>query len=481
MKISDLVNLSVKNLSRRKGRTALTVIGVVVGTCAVIVMISLGIAINKSTDEMLQGWGDLTEIEVYGNGTMVSYYSNGVAIGSSGGGSDEPAVLNAEMLQNFTKMEHVLGATPYYNPWNLNGSLYAGKNDRYASQIYNLYGVLPDALEPMGFALSSGHWLDDSAKYPKGKIPVLVGQSTAYNFYDTRRSPNSSKYMRWEGQTDAAGNPLDPFFDVSKESMRLVLTDGDAQNPKTREWELVVVGTLEPDNQQYWTRAGVVMRMQDIRMLEEEYRKLTGDKSKGSDTYDQVYVKVDDLKYVDEVTEAIEAMGFNTWSMTQMREDMQAQVVQQQMILAGLAAVSLLVAALNIANTMTMAIYERTREIGVMKVLGCELGHIRAMFLIESGFIGFIGGVIGSIASLMISFVMNNISTIMMFFGGQVDLSAISNLLGGWGGYSNTISIIPPWLVAAALAFATVIGLLSGIAPAGRAVKISALEAIRHE
>ena len=58
MRISDQVALAAKNLSRRKGRTALTVIGVVVGTCAVIVMISLGIAQNKAYDEMLSTWGD---------------------------------------------------------------------------------------------------------------------------------------------------------------------------------------------------------------------------------------------------------------------------------------------------------------------------------------------------------------------------------------------------------------------------------------
>ena len=58
MKISDLLKLSTDNLRRRKGRTALTVIGVVVGTCAIVVMISLGIATNRRTDEMLSTWSD---------------------------------------------------------------------------------------------------------------------------------------------------------------------------------------------------------------------------------------------------------------------------------------------------------------------------------------------------------------------------------------------------------------------------------------
>ena len=65
MKISDLLKLSTDNLRRRKGRTALTVIGVVVGTCAIVVMISLGIATNRRTDELLSSWSDLTQIQVF--------------------------------------------------------------------------------------------------------------------------------------------------------------------------------------------------------------------------------------------------------------------------------------------------------------------------------------------------------------------------------------------------------------------------------
>ena len=68
MTISDQISLAAKNLTRRPGRTALTVVGVVVGTCAVIVMISLGVAQSKSQEEMLAQWSDLTQIQVYGSG-----------------------------------------------------------------------------------------------------------------------------------------------------------------------------------------------------------------------------------------------------------------------------------------------------------------------------------------------------------------------------------------------------------------------------
>ena len=78
-------------------------------------------------------------------------------------------------------------------------------------------------------------------------------------------------------------------------------------------------------------------------------------------------------------------MGFQTSSALEFREAMSKQARLIQLVLGGLGAISLFVAALGITNTMIMSIYERTREIGVMKVLGCRLNDIRMMFLLEAG------------------------------------------------------------------------------------------------
>ena len=191
MKISDQVALAAKNLSRRKGRTALTVIGVVVGTCAVIVMISLGIAQNKSYDEMLASWGDLTQIQVYGGSMGVTVSIGGTTVSSSS--SEAPPKLNDEMVETFKAMDHVIAVTPYYEGYNLQGRISAGMNERYQiTSLYDLYGIDPAAMEPMGFELADGEWLSDSANYGKDTLPVLVGTTSGYNFQDTRRSYTST-------------------------------------------------------------------------------------------------------------------------------------------------------------------------------------------------------------------------------------------------------------------------------------------------
>ena len=181
--------------------------------------------------------------------------------------------------------------------------------------------------------------------------------------------------------------------------------------------------------------------------------------------YDHAYVKVDDINNVAEVEDQIQALGYDTYSMESMRESMQEQTNTIMLILGSLGGISLLVAAMGITNTMIMSIYERTREIGIMKVLGCVVGDIRTVFLMEAGLIGLGGGAIGVAVSYLISFGLNS-----LVGGGALGISTDSQL-----------SVIPLWLVGLALVFSTLIRLISGFSPANRAVKISALSAIKQE
>ena len=144
-------------------------------------------------------------------------------------------------------------------------------------------------------------------------------------------------------------------------------------------------------------------------------------------------------------------------------------------MLGGLGAISLFVAALGITNTMIMSISERTREIGIMKSLGCYVSDIRILFLSEAGAIGLFGGIIGCVISFIASIVINLVS----LGGFQGFPSLVLAIVGGEG--ISRVSVIPPWLLLFAVVFCIVIGLGSGYYPANKAVQISALEAIKSE
>ena len=123
--------------------------------------------------------------------------------------------------------------------------------------------------------------------------------------------------------------------------------------------------------------------------------------------YSSAAVQAEDIDDVDALSSVIRNMGFQVTTNAEYMESMKKQFAMVQAVLGGIGAVSLLVAAIGIANTMMMSIYERTKEIGVIKVLGCGLRNIKQMFLLEAAFIGFIGGVAGNILSFIMSFVIN--------------------------------------------------------------------------
>ena len=454
MKISDLLRMCADNLRRRKARSLLTIIGVVVGTCSIVVMISFGVAIDIQQEEMMAGMGDLTQIEVYNYGG-----------GGSGSGSSTPALDDAQVA-NIAAMGGVVAATPVYQSRYLSSTIFAGKNDRYSMAGYNVYGMYPEAMEALGYELVSGSYIQSGASAGAKEIPVLVGESAAYAFQDTRKSRNN---MIWK-EPDASGNIPAPYFDIEKEKLTL-RTDSMEEGGKQLEYTLKTVGVMKEDySKGYYTSQGILMDLNVLKKLEQDYMKLNNIRvTGGSSGYNNIVVKVENVDRVAEVEQQIKDLGYDTWSMQSMRDSLKESTRMIQMILGGLGAISMFVAALSIANTMTMAIYERTKEIGVMKVLGCKVGNIRTMFLVEAGLIGFIGGVAGLGISYLISFGLNSLG------------AAMSGAAAMGVGAATKLSVIPPWLVLLGLGFSTIVGLLSGLMPANRAVKISALEAIHHE
>lgn len=212
--------------------------------------------------------------------------------------------------------------------------------------------------------------------------------------------------------------------------------------------------------------------LEEIIKADERYQRSqsqdrTSGRSLQQSGYEQVKVKVADIEQVENVQEQIRNLGFESHSLLDMLNSMKEYSRTLQAILGGIGAVSLLVAAIGITNTMVMSIYERTREIGVMKVLGADLKDIGRMFLLEAGLIGFLGGGLGIAFSYLVSFLLNHLSA--GFMGGMM------------GGTPGQISIITPLLAIGAMAFATLIGLIAGYLPARRAMHLSALDALRTD
>ena len=119
-------------------------------------------------------------------------------------------------------------------------------------------------------------------------------------------------------------------------------------------------------------------------------------------------VECENTDVVSEVKAAIDDMGYGTSSLQDALEQAEKQMQQIQYLLGAIGGVSLLVAAIGIMNTMMMSIYERTKEIGIIKVLGCRMDNIAELFLTEAAYIGFFGGAAGLGISYGLSAVINH-------------------------------------------------------------------------
>lgn len=463
MKISDMVVMCLRSLWRRKGRTLLTVTGVVIGCCAIIVMISLGLGMNQAMDNMLASWGDLTAVTIYNR-------NSGIIYDDGSGSNSEKTPLDDDALAALGAIEHVSYMMPQMSVDSQMVTVVAGKNDRYRLDWAQVYGVDFSVLSKMGYTAEKG-------EMPTGENSeniVVFGNEIAYQFRDTKKKGQNA--YKWKQQLPD-GTFSEPFFDPITEKIKLAINNTKKQNSDGtyqyggRGYEFKLdCSTILAQDPNWETPYSIYIDISLAKQIINDYNRLNSVKNAKEPEYTQVKIIVDDMNNVDYVQEQVEAMGFNASSMASVRKEMQGQLGVIQMVLGCLAAISLLVAAIGITNTMIMSIYERTKEIGIMKVLGCFISNIRVVFLMEAGMIGLLGGTVGTIISFIISAVMNSL-------GG----TTFSQMFGIYSDGSSPISIIPFWLVLLALAFSTLIGLISGFYPANRAVKISALEAIRNE
>lgn len=449
MRFSDLLSMSVNNLLRRKLRTFLTVLGVIIGTASIVVMISLGIGLKEFTMEQYSSYGSLTAIQIY----------NYRGWQDSESGTAEDSFMTDETMKEFEKLPHVVSAYPKLS---LNVLMRQGA---YEGNV-QMYGMPLEAMQDM--ELGSGRLPAADAN----ELEMVVGNMVARNFYNAKT--NKGYWDTGEmPEVDFMNNPVFTIFDMdSYYQSRYPSGDTAVKAPKKYMLKAsgMVAGT-EEDWSEY--SYGVYVDIEKLKtQLKQIFKKNpipgqpTNKKGKPYPyfVYEEATVNVDEMDHVIEVQTAINNMGFQANSQMEWLEQSQKQSNMVQAVLGGIGAVSLFVAAIGIANTMMMSIYERTKEIGVIKVLGCAMGNIRNMFLIEAGCIGFVGGVIGLVLSYLISFLINKFLAAAFLYG-----------------MDSKLSVIPPWLAAAAVAFAVLIGMAAGFFPALRAMRLSPLAAIRNE
>ena len=445
MKILDLVRLILGNLSRRKARVALTAIGVLTGTAAVVILVSLAIGLQRNANEQLYGIGDLTQIQVMPAYEMMEG-GGGMVVQVSGGAGAPGQPQAARLLTNSALDE--LRAIPGVSSVIPREYLMTGVMVKYQKLEggVNVIGVDTADLSELGLeAVEGGTEL--------GRNTVVIGALVPNNFYDPRTRP---------------GQEPPPPPQLYGQQIQVIVVKWDAEGNEIRKnLSLRVSGVLqETRGESDWT---VYFPLDQIKVLNEwaQGRRINYNK----EGYSQVVVKVNDVEQVLDISEQITEMGFQAFTPQSFVQGINNFYVILQFIFGGVGAIALLVAAIGIANTMAMSILERTREIGLMKAVGATNRDVLAIFLGEAAGIGFIGGLGGV--------------TIGWLAGQAINVVAIvylANQASQQGGPPPSIAVYTPfWLPLFALVFSTIIGMISGLYPALRAATMIPVLALKYE
>ncbi len=407
MKIFDLFLIGIRNLSHRRLRSYLTMLGILIGITAVVALISMGQGMEDAITEQFESVG-----------------SNIIMVMGSGGGMSSPIMSMVSEKPLTVKDKEVIESVKGVN-------------------IVAEYIIMPASVGFHGEKTDS--FLGGSSPGPTREI--IEASMNAYREAG-RELKEGDRYKAVIGN-----NIAHTAFDRE-------VSIGDKITILGQEFR--VVGIYE--------KIGNAMDDNSIMIPIDIMRDLIDEKEKISMLYLNTKKGYDVQKVAENIEEELrdyrdEDEGDETFvvsTASDLLETFGSILNIVQAVVVGLAAISLLVGGVGIMNTMYMAVMERTREIGTMKAIGATNADILTIFLVESGVLGMIGGIVGVTIGLGISKLVE--IAVTQFYGTPLIKAHVSLVLIG-----------------GAVAFSFIVGMMSGIFPAKQASSLKPVDALRYE
>jgi putative ABC transport system permease protein len=469
MKTYDLSELALRNLRESSLRNSLTTIGISVGVASLVAMLSLGIGLQKLATRHLAKSGLFDTVVVTSRRDLRGFNREDQRSTASAAESrtlDEPARQEIESLPD------VLEAYPdirfitelrYQDKPHL--TMVSGipdsarSNDAFTGIPGSFFSseTAPEVILQKSFALEllgktppPGHEDD----IPVGELAKpLLGQELIMRYAQRVSAPESAENTPAKsGASDESES--DAAYSVISREQRL---------------KIVGISDLDPDSMRGAARARVFLPLklaQELRVMQpSDVRDSMRGFSK-QPSYSTVSVRVKNPKNVEAVEQAIKKLGFNTFSILDATRSLRQFFAVLDLFLGIFGSLALAVASIGIVNTLVMAILERRREIGIMKAIGASDSDVKKLFFAEAGAMGLLGGVVGVILGWAIGHVIN--------LGTNIYLRRQALP-------PETFWSVPWWLVGAAIVFAFIVSLVSGLYPAARAARLDPVQALRYE
>jgi putative ABC transport system permease protein len=421
MMLGDMSRTALSNLGRRKVRTVLTSIGVIVGILTIVTMVSLGIGVRQEINKQFNAIG-----------------------------LERVFVTPREGERNFF--------TQFAQPQRENPI--TDEDVARWREIPTVREVVADVEVPLGVA--SGLRIGDEVQQVGvrgaangfSQAPFQQPPTALAGSIELPETPGS--IVLTAGALEDFDLGRDQYTSLIGQAVEIVLQAPRGEQ-QTFAFTVTGVSTEESPIVRVPLQDRVAMKgwwYDEPNLLETE-------------GYDSVTLLATDVNAASALVPQIRAQGFRVQSL-ELILDLADQVFTViNVMLSSVGGLALLVASLGIVNTMIMSIYERTREIGTLKAIGASRGDIRLMFMFEAGMIGLMGGVIGIVFGWGLGQILNRV---ILWYVEREQLPIRGDFF-----------VVTPSLALYALLFATLIGIVAGLYPANRAAKLDPLMALRHE
>ena len=303
---------------------------------------------------------------------------------------------------------------------------------------------------------------------------TMTGQANSQEnnpFADLTISASNSQYLNYDGQRLLKGrffNDGQPECLVSSGALKLFLDDQNIIGKKLDLRRLSLangekVETKIPELSQKVTVVGIIDddEVTMVYLDADQIKKIAP-----SLEYSGLKIKFDDAKNMTAIKDAVENSGYEATAVYDMVEETARLFNYIRGAFAFLGLIGLFVATIGMFNTLTISLLERTRDIGFMKAFGTTDKNVWNLFLTEATLIGLGGGFAG---------------ILMGFLDVKIVSMIIDYITNAAEAQKLVIFVTPVWVIFLTVIFSAILGFITGLYPARRASKISALEAIRYE
>lgn len=488
MKLFDYIRLALKNLSRQKSRTILTIIAITVGSLFLIIMVSTVINIRSSLISQFQELGAFNLVTVIKDPNSTD---SGSLINTNGDPSEGKMITDAT-LTSMKALPHVVDATPIitglpfktmrledgkkktwvnlmaYDPENdvLDLPIAAGRKLKstdmdkilVGSRFMQDIGFKGNAKDLIGKKVILNSFKGGMESFDWGPPPEKPPINADKEWYESRSRqgtdlPVEIVGVSSNGNLDGGGS----YISLAWARRLMVNVSWQIDEAKMKAQQKAQEEQQRQSGKQYQGNQGPIQPEQ----------KLIKDDTFPKQGYSTIILVADDTANLKNIAQEVKKLGYGANTAEEMIAQINRILAMVGAVLALIGGISLFVAAIGIINTMIMATYERTREIGVMRACGATRAAIRRLFTFEAALLGFWGGLFG----VIISFGLGRIAKLII----NKYETSLSNIP------IDQIGNFPWWLILSIIGFTTFLGMMSGLYPAIRAARMDPVEALRYE